>query len=48
MVSADTPLGPALLAGVPSQRLFTLKNKTQIVGVLPGFDGQNYALTTCR
>ena len=48
MVSADTPLGPAPLATVPAQQLFTLKDKTRIVGVLPGFDGQNYALTTCR
>lgn len=45
-VGADTPLGPAPLAAAPSQQLFTLKDKTQIVGVLAGFDGQSYTLTT--
>lgn len=45
-VNADTPLGPAPLAASPSQQLFTLKDKTQIAGVLAGFDGQSYTLTT--
>lgn len=45
-VTADTPLGPAPLAAAPAQQLFTLKDKTQIVGALAGFDGQNYTLTT--
>jgi len=45
-VSTDTPLGPAPLADAPSQQLFTLKDKTQAVGVLAGFDGQSDTLTT--
>lgn len=46
IVTADTALGPAPPAAAPSRQLFTLKDKTQIVGALVGFDGQNYTLTT--
>ena len=45
-VAADTSIAPAGSAAVSAEQLFTLKDKTQIVGVLAGFDGKTYTVTT--
>ena len=56
-VAADTPLTAAASAAISSsatssspalssEQLFTLKDKTQIIGVLAGFDGKTYTVTT--
>lgn len=45
-VAADTPVAPAALLAVSTEQVFTLKDKTQVVGVLAGFDGKTYTVTT--
>ncbi len=45
-VVADTPLAPAPPPTSPPTQLFTLKDKTQVVGALASFDGRNYTVET--
>lgn len=45
-VAADTPLTPASPVAVSTEQLFTLKDKTQVVGVLAGSDGKTYTVVT--
>lgn len=45
-VAADTPLVVASSPAVSSEQLFTLKDKTQVAGVLAGFDGKTYTVVT--
>ena len=51
-VAADTPvaLAASIILAAPSavstEQLFTLKDKTQVAGVLGGFDGKTYTVMT--
>ena len=45
-VAADTPIAPALPPAVSTEQLFTLKDKTQVAGILAGFDGKTYTVVT--
>ncbi len=45
--SSSATSSPALSSpALSSEQLFTLKDKTQIIGVLAGFDGKTYTVTT--
>ncbi len=51
-VAADTPVAPSASVAssaplaVSTEQLFTLKDKTQVAGVLAGFDGKTYTVMT--
>ena len=46
LVAADTPLAVASPPALSSEQLFTLKDKTQVAGILAGFDGKTYTVIT--